>query len=250
MQSYLILIMCLLSITWTTMDAQNLNGEYRLSGIPETASAFRFTEDGKYEFFFIYGAVDRMSSGMYSMEGNVVKLKSDKEPGNDFPLKSQSKKGKGYTIQVSDANPYLLRNIICIYYIDSTEQVAYGNNEGLIEIEANDVDKIFLVHELFPDIPSLIKDENNPNNHFEVGLSPGLASVSFKGIDFTKDGDELTCLPNYVLPFQHIREDEYVLTGEIDYTNNNVGRKNELPPALSLRNFTTAEAGAIDVYLL
>jgi hypothetical protein len=187
------------------MDAQILRGEYRLTGIPEAASAFRFTEDGKYEFYFIYGAVDRISSGTYSMEGNIVKLKSDKEPGNDFPVHKQSQKGKGYTVQVSDANPYLLHNIICIYYIDSVEQVAYSNNEGTIEIPANDVDKIFLVHELFPDIPSLIKDESNPNNHFEVGLSPGLVSVSFKGIDFTLEAGVLTCLPNYVLPFECIR---------------------------------------------
>ncbi|MBP7238830.1 MAG: hypothetical protein KBA14_01280, partial [Saprospiraceae bacterium] len=57
----------------------------------------------------------------------------------------------------------------------------------------------------FPDIPTLIKDKNNPNNYFEVSLLPTLGQVSFKGIDLFIKGDTLTCHPNYFMPFENIQ---------------------------------------------
>jgi hypothetical protein len=186
------------------MTAQTLNGEYRLTGIPETASAFRFTNDGHFDFFFIYGAVDRSASGTYNVVGDTVKLVSDKVAGKDFPITKESRKGNHYTIQVHDANSYLVSNIICIYHIGEEKNVAYSDDHGQITIDAPHVDRIYLMHELFPDVPSLIKDENNKNNYFEVNLSPSLVQVSFQGIDFTIDGTSISCLPNYVLPFNTI----------------------------------------------
>lgn len=187
------------------MSAQTLSGEYRLRGVPETASAFRFTPDGRFDFFFIYGAVDRIATGTYTMEGNIIKLQSEKEPGKDFPIIEENQQGKTYKIKVRDPNAFLLRNIICIYYIGQIENVATSNEQGEIIINETHVDKIYLMHELFPDIASLIKDENNTNTNFQVSLSPSLGSVSFKGIDLTLNDDTLTCLPNYVIPFDKIR---------------------------------------------
>lgn len=187
------------------MSAQKLNGEYRLTGIPETASAFRFTPDGHFDFFFIYGAVDRAATGTYNISGDTLKLKSDKEPGKDFPVTKEEKKGNKYHIKVIDQNSYLLENILCIYYIGENESVTNSDQNGLITIDADHVDKIYLRHELFPDIPSLIKDEKNSNNYFEVGLSPSLVYVSFKGIDFKIEGKAISCLPNYVIPFEKIK---------------------------------------------
>ena len=202
--NFLLVIIFTFLISYQTMSAQNIHGEYHLQGVQDAAGGFRFTKEGTFEFFFIYGVVDRAATGKYSVQGNLVKLDSDKEPGKDFPITTQSKSGKGYTIQVSDPNTYLLRNIICVYYIDGKENVAYSDDNGLISIDAPHVDKIMLVHELFADVPSVIKDEANENNHFEVTLSPSLAMVSFEGVDFTLEGKTLTCLPNYVLPFQHV----------------------------------------------
>ena len=184
--------------------AQSLNGEYRLQGIPELASAFMFTKDGNFEFFFIYGAVDRSASGKYSIEGNKLKLTGEKEPGKDFPVISESKKGNHYTIKVTDPNAYLLRNIVCLYYIDSTENATFSDDDGMIRIDVPHVDKIFLVHELFPDVPSLIKDDKNSNNYFEVTLSPTLGQVSFQNLDFTIDGKTISCLPNPLFPFEKV----------------------------------------------
>ena len=189
-----------------TMSGQNLNGIYNLRGVHDMASGFNFTPDGKFEYFYIYGVADRNATGTYTVEGTTVKLKSDKPAGKDFPILSQSKKGKGFTIQVKfDQNKHLLYRIDAIYIIDGKEHYATSNQEGLIHIEENKVDQIYLQHAIFPDVASPIKDKDNDNNYFEVTLSPSLGQVSFLGIDLQIDGDTLTCLPNYFLPFDNIR---------------------------------------------
>ena len=62
------------------------------------ASGFNFSADGKFEFFFTYGAVDRSAAGTFTVAGDTLKLKSNKEPGKDFSITGQSKQGKGYTL--------------------------------------------------------------------------------------------------------------------------------------------------------
>ena len=187
------------------MQSQKLSGEYNLIGIHDMASGFRFTKDGKFEFFYIYGAIDRTATGTYTIEGDTVKLHSDKEPGKDFLISLQNKKGKGYTIQAKAPNEYLLRNITCIYFMGEKKEYAQSDEKGLIHFDAPACDTIYVLHELFPDIPTLIKDKNNSNNYFEVSLSPSLGNISFKGIDLYINGDELTCLPNYFMPLNDIR---------------------------------------------
>ena len=75
----------------------------------------------------------------------------------------------------------------------------------MIHLDVSSVDNIYLRHEIFPDIPTLIKDKNNPTNYFEVSLLPTLGQVSFKGIDLFIKGDTLTCHPNYFMPFENIQ---------------------------------------------
>ena len=70
----------------------------------------------------------------------------------------------------------------------------------------NHCDKIYVSCEIFPDIPTLIKDENNTNNRFEVSLLPIVQEVSFKGIDFKiEDDSTISCYPNYVFMMENIR---------------------------------------------
>lgn len=181
-----------------------LDGIYNLRGIMEMAAGFKFTPDGRFEFFYVYGASDRNASGTYTVEGDTIKLKSDKVPGQDFKIEAQKKKGNGITIQVRAPNEYLLRNIACIYFAGETKDYAETDSEGIIHLDNPGVDTLYLRHEIFPDIPTLIKDKDNDNNYFEVSLLPSLGQVSFKGIDLFIKEDTLTCLPNYFMPFDNI----------------------------------------------
>ena len=186
------------------MNGQKLNGSYRLHGVHDMACAFNFTPDGKFQFFQMYGAIDRKATGTYTVEGKTLKLKSDKVPGKDFNVTAQSKKGSGYTIKVNEPNDYLRKYVMAIAEVNGAKTGYSPDESGLIRIEEPIGDSIALVHELFPDFVTIIKDKDNVNNYFEVTLLPSLTDVSFKGIDFTMDGDSLTCMPNYFLPYENI----------------------------------------------
>ncbi|HKR07489.1 MAG TPA: hypothetical protein VJY62_22835 [Bacteroidia bacterium] len=187
------------------MPAQKtIDARYQLTGIHDMAAGFKFNTDGTFEFFYMYGASDRNAKGTYTIVGDTIKLKSEKEAGKDFTITNQSKKGSKYKVIVTEKNKYLLRHIIAVAMTGEKENVFESDENGEIEIDLKHCDKLYLQHQLFPDALSLIKDENNSNNYFEVTLNPSLQQVSFKGIDFFIDGDELHCNTNYFMPFENI----------------------------------------------
>lgn len=187
------------------MAQTKIAGEYHLRGIHDMAAGLRLTEEGAFEFFYIYGAVDRFARGSYTVEGNVIKLKSDKEAGKDFTVKKASKRTGGYIIKVQDVNPMLAQYVKCIVFNGQEKAVEFMNSKGELHLSTPHADKIYLQHELFPDIATEIKNESNDNNYFEVSLNPSLQQVSFKGIDFKIENQTLTCLPNYFMPFEKIK---------------------------------------------
>ena len=196
-------INCMSQKKSTDTQDKTLNGEYHFRKM-ELVSGFKFTPDGKFEFYYSYGASDRNATGTYIIEGDTLKLKSDKEGGKDFAIDKQSKEPGNITIKVNSPNPYLASNVLCMCLVDDKEHEFVSDKNGLIETDLKSCDQIFIQHQLFPDAGTLIKDENNENNYFEVSLKPTLQQVSFKWIDFVIKGDTITCGPNYFLPFENI----------------------------------------------
>lgn len=199
-------IISILLISVQAFSQTKVEGIYSLKGVHDMAAAFNFKADGSFQFEYYYGASDRTAAGTFTVFGDTLKLKSDKEAGKDFTVEKQSKKGNGYTIIVKDKNPVLINQVRVIFVKgDSAVYEDITGNTGKLETEKFDCDKIYLQHPFFPDIGTLIKDENNNNNYFQVTLNPSLQQVSFKGIDFVIKGNSLTCLPNYFLPFENIK---------------------------------------------
>ncbi len=79
-------------------------------------AGFNFSADGKSQFFYLYGAVDRNATSTFLVHGDTLQLKSDKPAGKDFTIKTQSKQAKGYTLVFSDPNQYLIKDI-CAYFL-------------------------------------------------------------------------------------------------------------------------------------
>lgn len=201
-------LILLLSICLNTMETQAqsvVSGEYYF-GRQELASGFRFNTDGTFEFFYSYGASDRTANGTYTISGDTIKLKSDKEPGKDVVINKESKQGKGYIIQCKAPNKEILSYMQCIVVNGDQKDVFEANNEGIIKIDQERCDKIYVSCLMFPDIPTLIKDESNSHNRFEVTLLPIVQQVSFKGIDFKiEDDSSISCYPNYIFMMENIR---------------------------------------------
>lgn len=199
------LLLILIIMNSNLHSQKKLSGVYSLRGIHDMAAAFEFNQEGSFRFYYAYGAVDRNAEGTYTVEGTKIVLKSTKEAGKDFTIKSQTQKSKNYRIQVIAPNPYLLQHVRAACFIGKEQTDYFSDKSGLIEINNPAIDSIFLQHTLYPDIFTKIKDADNKNTIFEVELNPSLVQVSFKGIDLEIDGDELHCLPNYFLPFENIR---------------------------------------------
>jgi hypothetical protein len=186
------------------MAQSKLSGAYVFSR-QEMVAGCEFSPDGRFEFFYSYGAVDRTATGTYAVQGNTLTLKSDKEAGHDFTVTTQSKAGAGYTLQFDCQDKYLVSNIHCTFFTGGEKHEAYTNSNGEIHVAFPHVDKIYAQHELFPDVATLIKDEENKNNRFTLSLNPSLAQVSFRGIDLKiMDAETLACPPNYLIPLENI----------------------------------------------
>jgi hypothetical protein len=175
-----------------------IQGEYEFHR-QEMVAAFNFLPGEKFEFFYSYGAMDRNATGTFYISGDTLHLKSDKEAGKDFTIKSQSKEGIGYRIQFENENKFLLSNIRCSFFTGDKRLDLFTNEEGLIETDISHCDKIFVFHQLYPDMVTLIKDEKNNNNQFTLTLKPSLVQVSFQGVEYKVEGNKLIAtMPNYV----------------------------------------------------
>ena len=51
-----------------------LTGEYHLEGVMETGSGLRLGDDGRFDWFFTYGALDLGARGTWKVEGGTVVL--------------------------------------------------------------------------------------------------------------------------------------------------------------------------------
>lgn len=171
----------------------------------EMAAGFNFSAKGRFDFFYSYGSIDRTASGTFTVEKDTIKLHSDKEPGKDFTVTSQRNEGEGYIVQFEDPNKFLLSNIRCSFFIGTERHDEFTDENGTIKANYPNCDKMYVFHQLFPDMVTLIKDEQNENNQFTLMLNPSLSQVSFQGIDLKiADTNTLTCIPNYLMMMEDI----------------------------------------------
>lgn len=202
--------LALLIIFWFinsfSVCGQSFVGRWNLSGVPEMAAGFEFRPDSTFQFFFSYGAADRVAKGTWKAKGDTLFLKSSKEAGKDFKVEKQSATGSGYRIRVVDKNPILVERVRCFAFSGGKPQIFESDRKGEIQIPSEKYDSLYLQHPFFPDIASKIKGKGNPNRNFEVSLLPSLNEVSFKGILFWLGVDgHLHCYRNYFMPMENIR---------------------------------------------
>jgi hypothetical protein len=167
-------------------------GEYYLDGVREVGSGFRFKEDNTFEFFFSYGAIDRMSTGTWAQKGDSVILNTPRKPATDFILanaRQQSK--KQVIIRVKDENPMILGYIYCrLETTDGTLLEAYSDKEGVITFDKVEVKSISLLHELWADRLSEFRVEQPGHNYFEFTIARWITDVEFVdlALHIRKDG--------------------------------------------------------------
>ncbi|MBK8389048.1 MAG: hypothetical protein IPL23_07055 [Saprospiraceae bacterium] len=72
-------------------------------------------------------------------------------------------------IQVKSPHTFLLSGVVAICVNEGFQTIeTRSDNDGMIDLEGQKCEKVYLKHVYFPNVPSLIKDAGNTNTYFEV----------------------------------------------------------------------------------
>jgi hypothetical protein len=182
------LLSLFIHFTYTqTMQAQTIvpfkPGEYYLEGVREVGSGLRFNADNTFDFFFSYGAVDRIAAGTWHQKGDRLILEGPPKPEKDFVLVNSKKSGgRQLTIRITNPNRNYLSGIYCIIETAAGQLEGRSDQDGLIVIETTGVKQFNLVHSYFPDRLSTYDVQDLSHNYFEFTIDPHIADVEFKNI--------------------------------------------------------------------
>jgi hypothetical protein len=163
--------------------APMITGEFFLKGVMEMASGFRFNPDSTFDFFYIYGSLDRVGHGTWVKKGEYLILNSPPKPEQDFILQeAKHTDADQLVIQITDPNEMILPYVLCKLITAQGELNGTANSSGIIAFGKVPVTEIWLLHELWPDRPSIFKNTDPANNYFSFTIAPWIVNVSFKDL--------------------------------------------------------------------
>lgn len=180
------LAICLLASQSVAQPTKKMTGEYYLSGVREVGSGIKLNDDATFEFFFSYGALDRMGQGTWKQQGNQITLTSRPRPPKDFALiTSKTIPGDKLTIRIVDPNKQLLHYVEYAVKNGTNIQRGTTNSEGEVRITQPSAEAISLRFELCPDRYSVFQIDNKAHNYFEFRFEPWIAEAFFDNVTYT-----------------------------------------------------------------
>lgn len=169
------------------------SGEYYLQGVMEVGSGFRFNEDKTFDFFYAYGAMDRMAKGTWEQRGDSLILNNEPKPDKDFVLVQSKRTGsKGIAIQIKDPNPMVLSHIYCRMKTANGILEGESDRSGRIAFEPATIQAISLIHAFWPDRFSVFEVTHPEHNYFEFTIHPKIAEVEFNNLVLRINGNSLS----------------------------------------------------------
>ena len=161
-------------------------GEYYLKGVMETASGFKLNADSTFDFFFSYGALDRMGKGTWQKQGTQIIFNSGKTDRKDFALiNSNTVANDRVTIKIMDANPSLRSHVYVLLKAGDNQLEGMTNANGEISFSKKEVDSIQLILEFCPEKTFVFLNSNKQHNNFEFRLEKDIMEVFFDRLTLT-----------------------------------------------------------------
>ncbi|WP_461092868.1 hypothetical protein [Spirosoma gilvum] len=165
---------------------KSIAGEYYLTGVREVGSGIKLNPDSTFEFFFAYGALDRMGKGTWKLQGDQIILNSRPKPDKDFALvKSRTVPGNQLTIRVVDPNKQLLSYVLVGVKNGADIQQGTTNNAGQAHFSKHPVDALMLQFEFCPERYSIFQIAHKEHNDFEFRFEPWMSEVFFENLTLT-----------------------------------------------------------------
>ncbi len=166
-------------------------GEYYLKGVTEVGSGFLIKPDSTFEFFFSYGALDRMGSGKWIVKGNEIILNSRPRPAHDFALiSSKTAKDDFITIKITDNNELLQRYVYANLKFADTVMEDMSDQKGEIKFPRKPMVKLSLQFQFCPEKTSVF-ELSKEHNYFEFRFEPWIAEYFFNDHHLTIEGKDL-----------------------------------------------------------
>ncbi|WP_460967499.1 hypothetical protein [Spirosoma migulaei] len=181
------LIICLMAGKSVAQSSKKtMTGEYYLSGVREVGSGIKLNADSTFDFFFSYGALDRMGQGTWKQQGKQIILNSRPRPLRDFALvTSRTVPGTGLTIRIVDPNKQILRYVECAIKNGKAIQREMTNSDGQVHFTQQAPEAISLRFELCPDRYSVFSITNTAHNYFEFRFEAWIAEAFFENVTYT-----------------------------------------------------------------
>jgi hypothetical protein len=170
-----------------------VSGEYYLQGVMETASGFKLNEDSTFQFFFMYGAMDRAGEGTWSVQGDSIVLNSTRKAAPDYALvKSEAGEKDSIVIRMLDSNEMTSRYLYCIIKGGGVEQEAAFESDGAARFASQPLDSITILFEFAPEKISTFTIAQKDHHYFEFRFEPWIMEVFFHNFHLKYGGDHLS----------------------------------------------------------
>ena len=170
-----------------------MTGAYYLHGVTEIASGFKLNSDSTFEFFFIYGALDRFGSGKWFAKGDEIHITSRPKPSHDFKLLRASRiDSPGTVVQIVDSNRNILSYVEVTLFSGGTAHRELTDSHGMVQFPELKADSLTLRFEFTAERESVFVNLPREANQFEFGFEPWLVEVFFEDLVLKHDGKALT----------------------------------------------------------
>lgn len=170
-----------------------MEGNYQLTGIRETASGLTFYPDGRFDFFYSYGAIDRHGYGKWEKINDIVFLTSEYADKKGFDIVEQSGSAADpivIALEKPDAYFASLMRAAVINGQDAVEAIA--DKSGTMQFAIAEAEKIMVMNDLFPDnIVTL--DIAKGKNKIVIRPNHDIMLVHFNKVRCISLPDELIC---------------------------------------------------------
>ncbi|MCU7549689.1 hypothetical protein OCK74_11225 [Chitinophagaceae bacterium LB-8] len=167
-------------------------GAYYLRGEMEMAGGFKLDSNGRFQFFFSYGALDRQASGIWQQMGDHLVLDSEPKGVKDFLLtQSKMDPGKQLTLLITNASPQILPYVIAIVHSKGKQFHSTANEKGQMVLPIEQADSIVLQFQWCPEKASRFDVANLGHNHFSFRMLPSVTDVIFDRFPLTITPQEI-----------------------------------------------------------
>lgn len=174
------------------MQKDEIAGSYQLRGIMETAAGLELYPDGKFDFYYVYGAIDRHAYGSWEISNEQIILNSlyTDKTGYDILLSEQRTQPR-FTIYFPKADPFFIsmQGAFAINGDQAEEQKS--DKKGWFLFQTGKAERIMLSNDLFPDRMITIENKDTSHNHIELAPNHDLLLIHFTAVEATMTEDVL-----------------------------------------------------------